>query len=62
MSVDLCYVFRPDPVGRLSRPRMSNQQHLEILNAIAAGDETETARAFETHIITGKLRVLDTLT
>ncbi len=47
--------------GATSRPRMSNQQHLEILNAIAAGDEAGAARAFETHIITGKQRMLDTL-
>lgn len=47
--------------GATSRPRMSNQQHLEILEAIAAGDETAAARAFETHIITGKQRMLDTL-
>ncbi len=48
--------------GATSRPRMSNQQHLEILEAIAAGDEAGAARAFETHIITGKQRMLDTLT
>ncbi|MSU49463.1 MAG: FCD domain-containing protein, partial [Opitutus sp.] len=47
--------------GATSRPRMSNQQHLEILEAIAVGDEAGAARAFETHIITGKQRMLDTL-
>ncbi len=47
--------------GATSRPRMSNQQHLDILEAIAAGDEAGAARAFETHIITGKQRMLDTL-
>lgn len=48
-------------VGGPSRPRMSNQQHLQIIEAIAAGDEVAAARAFETHIITGKQRMLDSL-
>jgi DNA-binding GntR family transcriptional regulator len=48
--------------GATSRPRMSNQQHLQIVEAIAAGDEAGAANAFETHIITGKQRMLDTLT
>jgi DNA-binding GntR family transcriptional regulator len=48
--------------GAASRPRMSNQQHLEILERIAAGDGDGAARAFEAHIVTGKQRMLDSLT
>ena len=48
-------------VAGASRPRMSNQQHQQILEAIAAGDEVAAAQAFETHIITGKQRMLDSL-
>lgn len=44
-----------------SRPKISNKQHLEVLEAIAAGDELAAARAFENHIITGKQRMLDSL-
>jgi DNA-binding GntR family transcriptional regulator len=44
-----------------SRPKISNKQHLEILEAIAAGDEVAAARAFENHVITGKQRMLDSL-
>jgi DNA-binding GntR family transcriptional regulator len=47
--------------GATSRPRMSNQQHLEILEKIAAGDAEGAARAFEVHIVTGKQRMLDSL-
>jgi DNA-binding GntR family transcriptional regulator len=47
--------------GATARPRMSNQQHLEIVDAIDRGDEVAAARAFETHILTGKQRMLDTL-
>src|SRR5688572_1975075 len=48
-------------VAGASRPRMSNLQHRQILDAIAAGDEVAAANAFETHIITGKQRMLDSL-
>ena len=44
-----------------SRPKLSNRQHLEIIDAIAANDEAAAARAFETHVITGKQRMLDSL-
>ena len=47
--------------GAASRPRMSNQQHLEILEKIAAGDAEGAAQAFERHIVTGKQRMLDSL-
>jgi DNA-binding GntR family transcriptional regulator len=47
--------------GASARPKMSNQQHLQIVEAIAVGDEAAAARAFETHVITGKQRMLDTL-
>ena len=43
------------------RPKISNKQHLEILEAIAAGDELAAARAFESHVATGKQRMLDSL-
>ena len=55
------FLFLRRGVAGASRPRMSNQEHLKILDAIAAGDETEAARAFESHIITGKQRMLDSL-
>lgn len=55
------FLFLRRGVAGSSRPRMSNQQHLQILNAIAAGDEVVAAQAFETHIITGKQRMLDSL-
>jgi DNA-binding GntR family transcriptional regulator len=55
------FLFLRRGVAGSSRPRMSNQQHLQILNAIAAGDEVAAAQAFETHIITGKQRMLDSL-
>ncbi len=48
--------------GATTRPRMSNQQHLEILEKIAAGDADGAAKAFEAHIVTGKQRMLDSLT
>ena len=44
-----------------SRPRLSNQEHAQILEAIAAGDDAGAARAFETHILNGKQRMLETL-
>lgn len=44
-----------------SRPRTSNRQHLDIIEAITAGDEIAAARAFENHVITGKQRMLDSL-
>ena len=55
------FLFLRRGVAGASRPRMSNQQHLQILEAIAAGDEATAAQAFETHIITGKQRMLDSL-
>lgn len=55
------FLFLRRGVAGASRPRMSNQQHREILDAIAAGDEKAAAQAFETHIITGKQRMLDSL-
>ncbi len=55
------FLFLRRGVGGSARPRMSNQQHLLILEAIAAGDEGAAASAFETHIITGKQRMLDSL-
>jgi len=48
--------------GAAARPRMSNQQHLEIVDAIDRGDGEAAARAFESHILSGKQRMLDTLT
>jgi DNA-binding GntR family transcriptional regulator len=56
------FLFLRRGVRGASRPRMSNQEHLQILEAITAGDEVAAARAFETHIITGKQRMLDSLT
>jgi DNA-binding GntR family transcriptional regulator len=44
-----------------SRSRISNQEHLQIVEAIAAGDEAAAAREFEMHIIRGKQRMLDNL-
>ena len=44
-----------------SRPKASNQQHLQILEAISSGDEPGAARAFENHVLTGKQRMLDSL-
>lgn len=55
------FLFLRRGVAGASRPRISNQQHLQIVDAIAAGDETGAARAFEAHIITGKQRMLDSL-
>lgn len=55
------FLFLRRGVAGNSRPRISNQQHLQIVNAIAAGDETSAARAFESHIVTGKQRMLDSL-
>jgi DNA-binding GntR family transcriptional regulator len=43
------------------RPKISNQQHLAILEAIAAGDEQTAAHAFGNHVTTGKQRMLDSL-
>ena len=47
--------------GVATRPKISNRQHLQIVEAIAAGDSEAAARAFESHIITGKQRMLDSL-
>lgn len=58
---ELVLFLRRGVVGS-SRPRLSNQEHLQIVEAIAAGDETTAARAFESHIMTGKQRMLDSLT
>ncbi len=55
------FLFLRRGVAGSSRPRMSNLQHLQILDAIAAGDAGVAAQAFETHIITGKQRMLDSL-
>lgn len=44
-----------------ARIDISNRQHRKMLDAIAAGDELESARAFERHVIAGKQRMLDTL-
>lgn len=55
------FLFLRRGVAGNSRPRISNQQHLQIVEAIAAGDETGAARAFEAHIVTGKQRMLDSL-
>lgn len=41
---------------------ISNKQHGHILEAIEERDELAAARAFENHIITGKRRMLDSLT
>ncbi len=39
----------------------SNREHELILEALAKGDELGAARAFENHVLTGKQRMLDTL-
>lgn len=47
--------------GAVSRPRISNEQHREIFDAIASGDEERAARAFEVHVFSGKQRMLESL-
>jgi DNA-binding GntR family transcriptional regulator len=48
-------------VAGASRPRMSNHEHRQIIEAIAAGDEAAAAREFELHVMKGKQRMLDSL-
>ena len=48
--------------GVSARPRMSNQQHLDIIDRIAAGDPDGAAKVFELHIVSGKQRMLESLT
>lgn len=57
---ELFLFLRRGVVGPV-RPKLSNQQHLEILEAIADGDEVRAANAFENHVISGKQRMLDSL-
>jgi DNA-binding GntR family transcriptional regulator len=41
--------------------RVSAHEHAEILQAIKAGDAERAAVAFETHVLHGKQRILDSL-
>jgi DNA-binding GntR family transcriptional regulator len=54
-------LFMRRGVAGASRPRMSNHEHRQIIEAIAAGDETAAAREFELHVMKGKQRMLDSL-
>lgn len=44
-----------------ARLRVSNQEHRQILDAIAQGDDERAATAFERHILNGKRRMLESL-
>ena len=55
------FLFLRRGVTGPSRIDTSNQQHREMLDAIASGDELDAARAFERHVIAGKQRMLDTI-
>ena len=44
-----------------ARLRISSREHRKILDCIIQGDPAEAAEAFETHIINGKQRMLDSL-
>ncbi len=55
------FLFLRRGVTGPSRIDTSNKQHKEMLDAIAAGDELASARAFEAHVVAGKQRMLDTL-
>ncbi|HRE82934.1 MAG TPA: FCD domain-containing protein [Opitutaceae bacterium] len=55
------FLFLRRGVAGSSRPRLSNQEHARILEAISNGDEMGAAHAFETHILNGKQRMLETL-
>jgi DNA-binding GntR family transcriptional regulator len=44
-----------------SRLRISNEQHLLIIQKIEAGDAEGAALAFEEHVTSGKVRALDSL-
>jgi DNA-binding GntR family transcriptional regulator len=54
-------LFMRRGVAGASRPRMSNHEHRQIIEAIAASDETAAAREFELHVMKGKQRMLDSL-
>lgn len=56
------FLFLRRGVRGAARPRLSNREHGLILEAIAAGNEMAAAQAFETHILNGKQRMLETLT
>lgn len=55
------FLFLRRGVSGPARIDISNRQHKELLDAIAAGDELEAARAFERHVVAGKQRMLDTI-
>lgn len=54
-------LFMRRGVAGAARPRMSNHEHRQIIEAIAAGDEGAAAREFELHVMKGKQRMLDSL-
>lgn len=55
------FLFLRRGVSGPTRIDISNKQHKDMLDAIAAGDELEAARAFERHVVAGKQRMLDTI-
>jgi len=55
------FLFLRRGVTGPTRIDTSNRQHKEMLDAIAAGDEHAAAKAFESHVVAGKQRMLDTL-
>jgi DNA-binding GntR family transcriptional regulator len=55
------FLFLRRGVTGSARLDVSNRQHKQVVDAIAAGDELAAARAFENHVIAGKQRMLDTL-
>ena len=57
---ELMLFLRRGVVGGL-RLDASNRDHRRILDAIVKGDEKAAARAFEEHVVSGKQRMLDTL-
>jgi DNA-binding GntR family transcriptional regulator len=49
-------------VYTMAQMQLSNAEHLRLVDALRSGRVAETAEAFENHILTGKQRMLDTVT